>query len=87
MTFYLGSNERQVGLNRHNEYRRIHNSPMMELSQELNDAAQQHASKLARESKFENDLNNRDQGENIGLTSDIPDSSDADLVKKVVDMW
>ena len=85
MAFYLGSTGVQVGLNTHNRYRSIHNAPMMRLTPELNNAAQIYADKLASESKFEHDPNNRGQGENLGLQ--CPPGSDADLVKKVVDAW
>lgn len=80
-----GDNPRQVGLNLHNDYRRVHNAPIMSLNSQLNDDAQRYAEKLARESVFEHDKNNRNQGENLGLQ--CASGSDADLVKKVVDAW
>lgn len=80
-----GDNPRQVGLNLHNDYRRVHNAPIMSLNSQLNDDAQRYAEKLARESVFEHDKNNRNQGENLGLQ--CARGSDADLVKKVVDAW
>ena len=58
----------------------------MRLSSELNNDAQNYARKLAGESLFEHDPNNKDQGENLGLQC-AKGSSDADLVKKVVDSW
>ncbi|KAL9975337.1 hypothetical protein ACROYT_G012490 [Oculina patagonica] len=60
-------------------------SPHLTLSQELNGDAQRYAHRLARESLFEHDPNNKDQGENIGI--ECAKGSDADLVKKVVDSW
>lgn len=81
----VGSNPRQVGLSAHNTYRRIHDAPDMQLDRQLNDDAQRYASKLARESSFEHDPNNRGQGENLGLQ--CAPGSDGDLVKKVVDAW
>ncbi|XP_078363924.1 ectin-like [Oculina patagonica] len=81
----VGSNERQIGLDTHNQYRQNHNVPFMQLSQELNGDAQRYAHRLARESLFEHDPNNKDQGENIGI--ECAKGSDADLVKKVVDSW
>lgn len=69
----------------HNEYRRIHNAPQMQLNQQLNADAQRYAEKLARASLFEHDINNKEQGENLGLQ--CAPGSDGDLVKKVVDAW
>ena len=57
----------------------------MSLTSELNVAAQRYADKLARESSFESDSNRGEQGENLGLQ--CVSGSDADLVKKVVDLW
>ena len=57
----------------------------MRLTSELNNDAQRYADKLARESLFQHDSNNKGQGENLGLQ--CAPGSDADLVKKVVDAW
>ena len=81
----VGSNQREVGLNLHNQYRRIHNAPAMRLTSELNDNAQRYADKLARESLFEHDPNKKGEGENLGLQCGT--GSDADLVKKVINAW
>ena len=81
----VGSNPRQVGLNLHNQYRRIHNAPAMRLTSELNNNAQRYADKLARESLLEHDPNKNGEGENVGLQ--CGSGSDVDLLKKVVDAW
>ncbi|KAL9975340.1 hypothetical protein ACROYT_G012493 [Oculina patagonica] len=80
-----GSNPRQVGLDSHNEYRRVHNAPGMQLTSELNDDAQRYASKLARESLFKHDSKRGGEGENLGLR--CGPGSDTERVKKVVDAW
>ena len=79
------SQERQVGLQAHNEYRKTHNAPSMQLDPKLNEDAQRYAEKLARESKFEHAENRDGAGENLGLQ--CARGTDADLVKKVVDAW
>ena len=57
----------------------------MSLTSELNVAAQTYADKLAREGSLEHDSNRGEQGENLRLQCDS--RSDADLVKKAVDLW
>ncbi|XP_022791757.1 protein PRY1-like isoform X2 [Stylophora pistillata] len=80
-----GGNPRRVALNLHNDHRRVHNAPRMRLTSQLNDDAQRYADKLARESLFVHDQQNRRQGENLRLQ--CAPGSDVDLVKKAVDAW
>lgn len=80
-----GSEGKQVGLEMHNKYRRIHNAPPMQLSPDLNDGAQRWADKLARESKLEHS-GTTEQGENLALQCESG-TSDAALMKKAVKSW
>lgn len=78
----------QKGLDKHNFYRRIHKSPALILSSQLNSDAQKTAEKSAAQGKLvhTDDSELGDQGENLGKLC-TSDETPEEIITKVVERW
>lgn len=78
----------QKGLDKHNFYRRIHKSPALILSSQLNSDAQKTAEKSAAQGRLvhTDDSELGDQGENLGKLC-ASDETPEEIITKVVERW
>ena len=78
----------QVGLKEHNRYRKIHNSPALTLSSQLNSDAQSTAERIASQGKLvhTDDAELNGQGENLGKFC-ATDETPEEVISNVVERW
>ena len=78
-SFSAFTDEQQEGLNKHNEFRQIHQVPPMTLDQQLCDDAQAHAEELAQSET----IGMENPGENLYMGC----SSNLETVEDAVTTW
>ena len=78
----------QVGLDEHNKYRKIHNSPELTLSSQLSSDAQSTAERIASQGKLVHteDAELNGQGENLGKFC-ATDETPEEVISKVTERW
>lgn len=78
----------QVGLDEHNRYRKIHDSPRLTLSSQLNEDARSTAKRVASEGKLvhTDDSELGGQGENLGRFC-ATDETPEEIISKVTERW
>ncbi|XP_078365294.1 uncharacterized protein LOC144649635 isoform X2 [Oculina patagonica] len=78
----------QVGLNKHNKYRKIHNSPPLTLNSQLNSDAQSTAERIAAQGKLvhTDDSELGGQGENLAKFC-ATDETPEEIISKVTERW
>ncbi|XP_022791750.1 protein PRY1-like [Stylophora pistillata] len=78
----------QKGLDKHNYYRKIHNSPALSLSSQLNSDAQKTAERIAAQGKLvhTDDSELGEKGENLGKLC-VTDETLEEVIVKVVERW
>ena len=78
----------QVGLEEHNRYRKIHNSPPLSLSSQLNSDAQSTAERVASQGKLvhTDDSQLNGQGENLAKFC-ASDETPEEIISIVTERW